>query len=1583
MSHILEYASTHALRLLVAAFAALIAPDHTMLERNAELPGEATMVCSQSNQSISPCTTSTTVRPGASWTTTFVLRNNTIEPDAFAISCTTSGAVASCLGPNDFVSVPSGASKSFSVTGTAGPAGGSGTVSVTASGIATLTATISVTVNPIAVTPRGGSVTAEPNASGSQNFTVQNLGNASGVVNIGQICDVGITCTLATSSPMTIPATSSGTATVNYTAGGSGTSGKVKLGATQSGQSTWTDTGYVTVTVPSPLAPVVYTTPQNPGYRDVSLCVQDCFDVIVGYSTPAYTSLDAPRSATLLYSSAQAYPTGLIELDVDDPSVRRAQKISLSLQRSDNSLVSFQNDSTELFFSQVNGSRKRLAGLFVDPPSNPTGSARYTAIVKSYWTSGADAGTVKQTTVPVTVVRLNEQSSPFGAGWSLAGWQRLVLSPDSLSAVLVDGTASIALFTRTCTTCNFTSPSGDFTALATLLDAGQVSGYRRTYPDGTVYTFTAAGYDTTIVDRFGNTTRFVYNGSNQLTSVQDPAGHALTFAYDARGKLSSITDPGGRVSRFTVDSVSGDLTSITDPTGIVTFRGTYDSNHRLTGRTDRAGNTWVLAYDFAAKLASDSTPAVLVDGVTQRLGTRYRSVEAATLIDPASGLGTSTSPAPQVTTDSVRTLVVAPSGDSTRFAVDAFGAPLLVERPALRTVSSITRDAQGRPIATRTTVRGQLVHSDTTVWTGPRITWERDNTTGRAVSYAYDSTYGLLTEVTGNVVPVTNYLNQAKTWVDSSRSGSTAGDSVWKYKYDSRGRIKVLTDPKGDSTTLSYQSTGFQNTSSQMVGTRVTTYSYDAYGRLASTTIPGGATTTVQYDSLNRQRLATGPMGSRVTTAHDSLFVRSLTDAQGQTYSYGRNALGWVVALTHANTSDPVAARVDSFYYNKGGAVTTRRDRNARRTTFGFNTQGRVTSRTLATGESAGFGYDTAGYFVADSSRESIDTVRTNAIGTERTEVTVRAGRRYVVTARSDANGLLRWMTVKDGATTLDSVAYGYDARWRLDTIRINGARTLLTYNTDGVLTKLKLPSGDSALYEITGQHRVARVTYGRTSLNAIIGMNYEVDTLERIKKRVTQAGDTSWTFAYDSLGRLASYARYYNNPAEICTSDPSRQDGQVCKSGTPNLLAQTAFSYDTLGNRKDLGGTVVGGNRLTAFNGYTLVYDSAGNLRRKSKAGFDQYLYWNSVGQLDSVRTNGSLVRYGYDATGRRVRRTTASQTLWYIYAGNHVIAEIDSATSAIERRYRYYPGTVDAPHSVVTGGKTHYYLADPAVGSVLAVIDSTGVVANRYRYAPFGALEDSLESIANPMRFAGREYDADTRLYYNRARYYDQELGRFISEDPIGLEGGLNQYAYAENDPINKSDPSGLAVWDYNGRSCAARPDGNCSSGGWWLPSVWTGFWLTFGGWTAALRCSETEDRLVCRIDETKRIIYHNDFGVQLHGSEGGTLKSQPYKASFVRYNGGPWFIGFHDTNDKFRCSLVEVKYVTYGTYNGVNTRFEIDMTMVGYWGAQNRGYYAGTVTVGFGPRRRPFQTEGWSNCNTGRALLFTVSMFPPLST
>jgi RHS repeat-associated protein len=172
---------------------------------------------------------------------------------------------------------------------------------------------------------------------------------------------------------------------------------------------------------------------------------------------------------------------------------------------------------------------------------------------------------------------------------------------------------------------------------------------------------------------------------------------------------------------------------------------------------------------------------------------------------------------------------------------------------------------------------------------------------------------------------------------------------------------------------------------------------------------------------------------------------------------------------------------------------------------------------------------------------------------------------------------------------------------------------------------------------------------------------------------------------------------------------------------------------------------------------------------------------------------TNGSTATYGYDAWGRRVRKTVDGVTTGYLHDGDDLVLEMDGSGSPV-REYAYYPG-VDNPHSMRYGGQTYYY-ATELPGHVAGLVSSSNQVVNEYRYTPFGELLGGFEQVPQPLGFTAREQDRESGLVFMRARYYDPQTGRFISEDLIGLAGGINPYAYVDNDPINFTDPFGLAA-------------------------------------------------------------------------------------------------------------------------------------------------------------------------------------------
>lgn len=172
-------------------------------------------------------------------------------------------------------------------------------------------------------------------------------------------------------------------------------------------------------------------------------------------------------------------------------------------------------------------------------------------------------------------------------------------------------------------------------------------------------------------------------------------------------------------------------------------------------------------------------------------------------------------------------------------------------------------------------------------------------------------------------------------------------------------------------------------------------------------------------------------------------------------------------------------------------------------------------------------------------------------------------------------------------------------------------------------------------------------------------------------------------------------------------------------------------------------------------------------------------------------MRTDGQVTRYAYDGFGRRASLSSAAAgTRGYLWDGDDLFAEL-SAAGALTAEYTTYPG-IDRPHSVRRGGSTSYYATDE-LGSVLGLFGGSGV-QDVYRYDPWGKLTSASETVTNRLGFAARELDVGPGLYYLRARYYDPDLGRFISQDPLGLSAGINPYAYAGDDPVNAADPTGM---------------------------------------------------------------------------------------------------------------------------------------------------------------------------------------------
>ena len=264
----------------------------------------------------------------------------------------------------------------------------------------------------------------------------------------------------------------------------------------------------------------------------------------------------------------------------------------------------------------------------------------------------------------------------------------------------------------------------------------------------------------------------------------------------------------------------------------------------------------------------------------------------------------------------------------------------------------------------------------------------------------------------------------------------------------------------------------------------------------------------------------------------------------------------------------------------------------------------------------------------------------------------------------------------------------------------------------------------------------------------------------------------------------------------------------------------QEAYGYDAIGNRISQAISVdgnttttnyvyyknaTGGNseRLQSDGTYTYDYDNVGNLIRKTEilTGNSWEYEFNLLNRLTAVYRRESpdrklVASYLYDEAGYRVRKTSASQgTTDYVFSAHGVVL-YEEKSSGDYKEYVFVFNDLFAKVEGKTTGdgseRKKYFYHDDNLGSTTAITDESGNVVWKNDFTPFGTQTGYEGTEEHDAKFTGKDYDEEIRLYYFNARWYDPELGRFISQDPI--KDGVNWYAYCHDDPLSYIDLSGL---------------------------------------------------------------------------------------------------------------------------------------------------------------------------------------------
>jgi RHS repeat-associated protein len=887
------------------------------------------------------------------YTSTYTVRNVGTSSDTYTFTCVAPSNVTCGTVTPSSLTLASLDTTRVTVNYNVG-ATGSAYVSLQASNAsANNTGQMSFTIVPsvgyaASVTPHAKNIGVLVSTSASYPFTVWNPGTAQNTYTISAACSgsaIASGCTPSATS-VTLAAGAKSTVTVSYTSGGASTTGKITLKATQSTDGGVLDTGWVNVSTGTAQNPTVVVSTVNPGVSlERGLCLtvalaggaaSECGDLRVAQGLPSVRTMGKVRAPTLIYSTAQAHPYPLVAAEVTLPA-GAANPDSVELALTVNGTERRRARWAGSAFSP--GQANRLV-IGYDGLADTTGLYSYTLNVTNIYPGNSLSALVPGTGELIVV---NRSQTEFGAGWWLAGLERLKL--DSMLWISGDGSARVyrAAGTNAWAAIPLDRPD-------TLKKIG--GQYVRLLPGKTEVWFDSTGRHIKTISRLQHDTTIFHRNASTGTldsiSVAPPAQVIrYKFVYNSTSGLldSVIAPPAGSTPRATKLTRTGStVTSIRDPdTSSVSFAYDGSFTNRIITRTDRIGTVASYFFDAAGKVVRDSLdPGSNLPVIVNRL----RAHESAGFIgSPA--LDTAVASA---AIDGPRTDV----GDSTLFWANQFGAPRRV-RNALGYVTTISRQNATYPaLVTRTQgptgrvmrahydVRGNvdsLTDSTTIVNGQPAVT-----------RYAWDTTWGAVT----GIIPPEN---------DSIVIGIDPATGNRIFQQDASG--------SASRDTFTYYANGLLATAKEAGASAVTTLNYDALGNLREHISPLGFRDSVYYDNVGRDTLTVSPP---LDSAGTTKFQRSriVYDLVGRVLK----TVTWAPAMPYTVTVSGVTADSQPVV---GDSVVTQNtyDRESRLIEVdggptvelrSYDRAGRLLSSRVGSGPSS-YIYDAAGNVISQSYR--------------------------------------------------------------------------------------------------------------------------------------------------------------------------------------------------------------------------------------------------------------------------------------------------------------------------------------------------------------------------------------------------------------------------------------------------------------------------------------------------------------------------------------------------------------------------------------------------------------------------------------
>jgi RHS repeat-associated protein len=972
--------------------------------------------------------------------------------------------------------------------------------------------------------------------------------------------------------------------------------------------------------------------------------------------------------------------------------------------------------------------------------------------------------------------------------------------------------------------------------------------------------FAVLGYDgagrlQSITDTANMTSSFTYGAGDFITAMTTPYG-TTSFRHEANPSVDppriEATDPVGGTERlefwFSDTGLSATESSSLVPTG---FTSSNADLHRYVSlywdklamarspgdRTKAVATTWMWFNDAVADhhASSRNVPHSIKKPLENRVWYRYEGQSGRvvgngrqpTMIGRV--LDGGTSQITQMTYNSKGNVTsrIDPLGRQTDYTYATNGIDLLtveqVRSGGTDVVQAYTDYTAHLP-GTITDAAGQ----DTEMtYNGARQPLTVTNAKNETTTYAYDSN-GYLETVTGPVSgATTTYTYDAYGRVESVED---ADGYIVVTDYDHLNRLTQRTYPDETTETFTFNRLDLREQTDRLG--RVTRHFYDGFGRRIATRDPAGRTISQQWcdcgsmDALidangNRTRWERD-VQSRVTreiredNTTDTLYtydlagrLKTVTDPKNQitTHSYNLDDSLSGTAYTDEEIETPNVSYTYDTYYARvatmvDGIGTTSYTYKAAGTTGAGQVaavDGPLTNDTIA------YTYDEVGRVTRRTINGSANQIDWTFDGLGRVTIEENLLGEFTYTYHGVTNRL-DTVTYPNGQTSTFSYLDN-EQDHRLETIhhKYPNASTLskfdYTYDAAGNIVTWRQQADTTAVvwkyvYDAADQLISAVKHATDTPQTVLKGHAYAYDPAGN--RTIEQADEAIMLSAYDNLNRLISQAP--GGPMVVAGS--LNEPGTVTVSGVPAVV-------DANNNFRGTVPTTIGTNTFTivakdatgntttqqyeisvAGSTKTFTYDANGNLTADGTRTFE----WDARNQLLAVNVGTHRSEFTYDGDRRRVRivekESSVLQSDTKIIWCLTVICEERAADGLTVARRPFSLG------EQVTG-TAHFFTKDH-LSSIGEVTDSASTLIARYAFDSWGRRTLVSGSNLSTVGFTGTTVHETSATQLTLYRAYDAELGRWLSEDPARVAGGLNMYAYVVGNPIRYRDPLGLVKWE-----------------------------------------------------------------------------------------------------------------------------------------------------------------------------------------